>query len=72
MKYSELVRGKTSVFISHRLSSTRFCDRIVFLDNAEIAEIGTHTGLLGKGGKYAELYEIQSHYYKKADMEEVI
>lgn len=64
-KYSELTSGATSVFISHRLSSTRFCDRILFLENGEIVEEGSHNELMKLGGKYAELFEIQSHYYKK-------
>ena len=64
MKYNEIAKNKTSVFISHRLASTRFCDRIVLISDGEIAEIGTHDELVKKGGKYAELFEIQSHYYK--------
>jgi len=64
MKYNEIARDKTSVFISHRLASTRFCDRILLISDGEIAEAGTHDELMRKGGKYAELFEIQSHYYK--------
>lgn len=64
-KYSSLTDGKTSVFISHRLSSTRFCDRIFFLENGIVAECGTHDELIRKGGKYAQMFEIQSHYYKE-------
>jgi ATP-binding cassette subfamily B protein len=52
------------VFISHRLASTRFCDRIVYIENGKIAESGTHDELMAKGGKYAGLFEIQAHYYK--------
>lgn len=63
LKYFEISSGKTSVYISHRLSSTRFCDRILLLDNSEIAEIGTHTELMQKNGKYAEMFNIQSKYY---------
>jgi ATP-binding cassette subfamily B protein len=63
MKYNEIAKNKTSVFISHRLASTRFCDRIVLISDGEIAEIGTHDELVKKGGKYAYMFDIQSHYY---------
>ena len=65
MKYNEMTRGKTSVFISHRLASTRFCDRIIFLRDGVIAEEGTHETLLKQGGGYAELFEVQSRYYRE-------
>lgn len=73
LKYSEISKNKTSVYISHRLSSTRFCDRIVLLDNAEIAEEGTHEELMALSGKYAEMFRIQSKYYEKEaeDNEEI-
>ena len=64
-RYAELSKGRTSVYISHRLASTRFCDRIVLIDNKGIAESGTHEELVEKGGKYAELFEIQSKYYRE-------
>jgi len=64
-KYSAMTAGKTSVFISHRLASTRFCDRILYLDHGRIAEEGTHDALLGKGGGYAALFEVQSRYYQE-------
>ena len=63
-KYSEMSAGKTSLFISHRLASTRFCDRILFLAGGKIAEEGTHESLLKLGGGYAELFEVQSQYYR--------
>lgn len=65
MKYAELCKDKTSFFISHRLSSTRFCDRIVFIENGTIKEIGTHDELIKLNGSYAKMFEIQSHYYKE-------
>lgn len=65
MKYSELTKDKTAIYISHRLSSTRFCDRIILLDEAKIIESGTHEELLGLGGKYAEMFETQSKYYRE-------
>lgn len=64
MKYNELTKNKTAIFISHRLSSTRFCDRIVFLENGEIVEVGTHNELMALGGRYSEMYKIQSQYYE--------
>ena len=64
-KYSAMTQGKTSVFISHRLASTRFCDRILFLDHGQIAEEGTHEALLAKNGGYAALFEVQSRYYQE-------
>ncbi len=63
-QYNEITDGATSVFISHRLASTRFCDRIFLLDGAGIAEAGTHEELMAAGKKYRELFEIQSKYYK--------
>jgi ATP-binding cassette subfamily B protein len=65
LKYGDLTKGRTSIFISHRLSSTRFCDRIVFLDKGNIAELGSHAELMSINGKYTEMFEIQSHYYKE-------
>ena len=64
-KYSQLTDGRTSVYISHRLASTRFCDRIIYLEKGVITEEGSHEQLLKKGGKYAGLFEIQSRYYKE-------
>ena len=65
LKYNELTANKTSVYISHRLASTRFCDRIVYLENGEIVECGSHDELMKLGGKYAHMFELQSHYYKE-------
>lgn len=60
-----LLRDKTIVFISHRLSSTQFCDKIVFLDQGEIVEEGSHMQLVGQCGKYADMYEKQACYYRE-------
>lgn len=62
-EYNSMACDKTSVFISHRLASTKFCDRIMFLDDGQIVETGTHDELIKKGGKYREIFDIQSHYY---------
>ena len=64
-KYNELTEGRTSVYISHRLASTQFCDRIVYLEDGKIMEEGTHRELLGRNGAYARLFELQSRYYRK-------
>lgn len=63
--FQKLSEDKTAIFISHRLASTRFCDRILLLEHGVIREEGTHEELLKKGGRYAEMFEIQSQYYKK-------
>ena len=65
MKYNEMTAGKISVFISHRLASTRFCDRILFLQDGGISEEGTHESLLALGGEYAKLFDVQSRYYQE-------
>lgn len=64
MKYNQLTKEKTSVFISHRLSSTRFCNRIVFMESGSIIEEGSHEDLMTIEGKYKSMYDMQSHYYK--------
>ena len=68
-KYNDLTDGRTSVYISHRLASTRFCDRILYLADGVITEESTHDDLIRQGRKYAELYEIQSHYYREGGNE---
>ncbi len=65
LKYNEMTAGKTALFISHRLASTRFCDRILFISDGGIAEEGSHEELLALGGRYAELFEVQSRYYRE-------
>ena len=69
--YDEVMQGKTTLFISHRLASTRFCHRIVLMDHGQIAEEGTHEELLAKKGRYYELFETQAKYYRESLEREV-
>ena len=67
-EYNEMTQEKTSIFISHRLASTKFCDRILFLENGSIVEEGPHEQLIHKNGKYKEIFDIQSHYYQEKEV----
>ena len=64
-RYNEISENATSIFISHRLASTRFCDRIFLLDGGKFAEVGTHDELMAKGGTYRKLFDVQSKYYQE-------
>ena len=66
-KYNQFTENKTAVFVSHRLSSTRFCDKIIFMENGEILECGTHQELMKLSGKYAAMFQVQSKYYQNED-----
>lgn len=66
--YLEFSKARSSLFISHRLASTRFCDRIIMIENGGIAECGTHAELMKHNGKYAELYNLQSSYYNDEEV----
>lgn len=68
LKYKEMTEGNSSVYISHRLASTRFCDRIILLADGGIAEEGAHDSLLATNGRYAELFQIQSKYYQEGEL----
>ena len=52
------------MFISHRLGSTQFCHRVVYMEGGRITEMGSHQELLARGGAYAKLFEVQSSWYK--------
>ena len=64
-RFAQLVDGRTAVFISHRLSSTRFCDRIILMEDGRIAEMGTHDELMALDGRYAQLFRVQAQYYQE-------
>lgn len=68
-KYHDIAKDKTSIYISHRLASTKFCDEILLLDGGAILERGTHAELMKIDGKYAHMFNVQSHYYRKENEE---
>ncbi len=61
--FDKLIGGKTSVYISHRLSSTRFCNNVAMFKDGRLIEYGTHESLMQKGGEYANMFQVQSQYY---------
>ncbi len=66
-RFDTLMGGKTAIYISHRLSSCRFCDKIAVLDDGKVAEYGTHSELLKANGLYARMFQAQAQYYVKAE-----
>ena len=68
--YHQIMKDRSTVFISHRLASTRFCDRILLLENGSIREEGTHDSLLAEKGEYYKLFETQAKYYRDHPEEE--
>jgi ABC-type multidrug transport system fused ATPase/permease subunit len=62
-RFHDLIGNKTAIYVSHRLSSCKFCDKIVVLDDHTIKEIGTHDELLARGGLYANLFQTQAKWY---------
>ena len=67
-KYNQISEGKTAVFISHRLASANFCNRIILIENGAICEEGTHRELLARKGKYYNLFELQAKYYREEEV----
>ncbi len=63
--FSNLVEGKTAVYISHRLASTRFCDKIALFDHDGLKEYGTHEELMERHGSYYEMFTVQGKYYQE-------
>ena len=65
LQYRDMTQDRTSLFISHRFASTRFCDRIVLMEQGRVLEEGTHEQLMEQDGRYAELFNVQSRYYQE-------
>ena len=63
-RFQDMAEGKSVLLISHRLGSTRLADRIVFIDRGRITEEGSHDQLMALGGQYAQMYEVQSKWYR--------
>ena len=63
-RFNELVGAKTTIYISHRLSSCLFCDRIAVFKDGQIVELGTHDDLMKEGGLYQEMYQAQAQYIR--------
>ena len=63
-RFAELTLGKMALFISHRFSTVRMADRIIVLENGKIAEEGNHDQLTRRGGRYAEMFEMQAASYR--------
>ncbi len=61
--FNHLIQNKTAVYISHRLSSCKFCDKIAVFHNGELEEYGTHAELSTAGGKYSQMWSAQAQYY---------
>lgn len=70
--YLSFIGDHNALFISHRLASTRFCDRIVFLENGKIVEEGTHEELMKMMGKYRDMFEVQAKYYREGENHEEV
>lgn len=68
--FDEMIGDRTALYISHRLSSTRFCDQILLMEWGEIAERGTHKELLERNGKYAQMFQVQAQYYNGSEDKE--
>ena len=68
LQYRNLTQGKTSIYISHRFASTRFCDRILLLGDGIIKESGTHDELMAQNGQYAYMFGVQAKYYKEGEI----
>ena len=64
-RFDEMTGNKSAVYISHRLASTRFCDKIAMFEDGKLAEYGSHEELMAKNGKYADMFNVQAQYYRE-------
>lgn len=62
--FDRMVEGKLALYISHRMSSSRFCDKVLLFAEGAVVEEGTHQELMEQGGRYCELYRMQAEYYQ--------
>lgn len=68
--FDEMIGDKSAVYISHRLASTRFCDRIAMFKQGEMVEYGSHDELMERQGEYASMFMVQAQYYQEEKGEE--
>ena len=68
--FDDMIGDKSAVYISHRLASTRFCDRIAMFEDGHLTEYGTHEELIELNGKYAEMFNTQAQYYRENPQDE--
>lgn len=66
-RFDTMIGGKSAVYISHRLASTRFCDRVAMFVDGRMAEYGTHDELIARNGEYARMFEVQAQYYRDGE-----
>lgn len=64
-RFDHMIGKKAAVYISHRLASTRFCDRVAMFKDGAVVECGSHEELMAKGGEYARMFEVQAQYYQE-------
>ena len=69
-RLADLIGSKGVIYISHRLTSCKFCDEIIVMDNGHVNDRGTHSQLLEHNGRYAEMWNAQAQYYKADQLQE--
>ncbi len=68
-EFDKMSKDKSTIFISHRLASTRFCDKIALFEGGRLLEYGSHDELLNANGRYAYAFNVQAHYYNQGSMQ---